>query len=134
MVKVKDGSSRRCGMASLLRVLLKDILGGLLLITIGKGALALEDEELSPTAVGAGIGWALLYSYGRERDPLASALSSRPRKFVFNALHNGFIQTVLRRRSSAERHSGVMGFGIGIVLYRILFGLLKDVPSARFEE
>jgi hypothetical protein len=118
-------------MVSQLRAVGTDMVGGLLWIAIALGGIRRNDEDFSRRAVSVGLCCGLTYSYVYEHDPLAAMLDSFWRRLAFSGLEQLLVQIVIRKRSPSEMLSGLIGLGIGTILYRLVYGVIFDVPPAR---
>jgi hypothetical protein len=118
-------------MGSPLRAVGVDIVGSLVTIAIAVGGVRMEEETISPRAVGVGLCWGMAYTYVREHEPLASIVDNFWRQLAVSGLEQLLYRVVGRRRSSGELFSGALGVGIGMLLYRLVYGVIYDVPPAR---
>ncbi|MDS0296151.1 hypothetical protein [Halogeometricum luteum] len=87
-------------------------------------------EPLSPFAFVAGAVTAAAHRNLYDRD-VGRIRTSRRRGLLFGLCNVGW-QRLLRRRSAdpdAFRHGYGLGRGVGTVLYRTWFGLLRDLPG-----
>lgn len=118
-------------MGSTLRAIGIDLVGSLVVITIAIGGLQSVDEDVSTEAVGVGLCCGAVSLYVRDHEPLASVLDDFWGRLAFSGLEQLLIRLVGRTYSSRALFSGAVGGGIGTVLYRLVYGVVYDVPPAR---
>jgi hypothetical protein len=118
------------------RVLVTDIGGSLLTLVIRRQSRQWLPEEycddLAPRSVLISAISGFGEQYITEHDPVAAKLDQFNYLLAYSLAL--YVYHRLLRRFGLSRDSFTTGHLVGIILYRVVFGVIFDVPQARFQQ